>query len=228
MNNKISNPLLKNLISEIANKANQGRIKDLSWGAIYEAKKKKVANEATEKKLDEPTEDIPSDGDTGDTTSGDKTSKKSLPPLGKSPQGVEKKSDTIAEPSDAPEGNVDQEDVEKAKQDATKAKAELEKSKAETSAAEKELKKHGYIRLASQGGITFLLKKLVTPAAMSNTLDALVPEMMEGLHIKTKKDVDAFKADSALHMTVEGMSDLIEKMESLAEKAPETTEKAPE
>lgn len=45
MNNKINNPLLKQLISEIASKANSGRINDLSWGAIYEAKKKKKIQE---------------------------------------------------------------------------------------------------------------------------------------------------------------------------------------
>jgi len=171
---------------------------------------------------------LPPLGGKDEAPAGDQDSKKSLPPLNKKSGGIEKKPNPVAEPSEKPVDDTSPEDVEKAKQDATKAKAELEKSKAETSAAEKELKKHGYIRLASQGGITFLLNKLVAPAVMKNTLDALVPEMMAGLNIKTKKDVDAFKADSALHMTVDGMPELIEKMELLAEETPENTEEVPE
>lgn len=49
MNNKISNPFLKQLISEIANNANKGRL-DLSWEIIEEAKKKKKVKEADAKK----------------------------------------------------------------------------------------------------------------------------------------------------------------------------------
>lgn len=195
--------------------------------------KKNPADDAGEEK---DAGGLPPLGGKDEAPAGDEASEKSPPPLNKKSGGIEKKSDPIAkpsqepsqEPSDEPVDDTSPEDVEKAKQDATKRKAELEKSKAETSAAEKELKKHGYIRLASQGGITFLLNKLVSPAVMKNTLDALVPEMMSGLNIKTKKDVDAFKADSALHMTVDGMPELIEKMESLAEETPENTEEVPE
>ena len=45
MNNKITNPFLKQLISEISNKTSEGRITDLSWGSLNEAKKKKVITE---------------------------------------------------------------------------------------------------------------------------------------------------------------------------------------
>lgn len=240
MSNKITNPFLKQLISGISQKATQGRITGVDWNILEEAKKnKKVANKTLKKEADEkknPADDageedaggLPPLGGKDEAPAGDQDSKKSLPPLNKKSGGIEKKPNPISEPSEEPVDDTSPEDVEKAKQDATKAKAELEKSKAETSAAEKELKKHGYIRLASQGGITFLLNKLVAPAVMKNTLDALVPEMMAGLNIKTKKDVDAFKADSALHMTVDGMPELIEKMESLAGETPENTEEVPE
>lgn len=53
MNNKISNPFLKQLISEIANNANKGRL-DLSWEIIEEAKKKKKVKEADAKNPTDP------------------------------------------------------------------------------------------------------------------------------------------------------------------------------
>ena len=41
MNNKIDNPFLKQLISGISQKANQGRMTDIGWNVLEEAKKKK-------------------------------------------------------------------------------------------------------------------------------------------------------------------------------------------
>ena len=53
MNNKITNPFLKQMISEIANKTNVGRL-NISWSSIEEAKKnKKVAKKTLKKESDE-------------------------------------------------------------------------------------------------------------------------------------------------------------------------------
>lgn len=46
MNNKIDNPFLKQLISEIANKATEGRVSGLSWETLTESNSKKLKKEA--------------------------------------------------------------------------------------------------------------------------------------------------------------------------------------
>ena len=49
MNSKINNPLLKQLISEIANKAKEGRISTIGWQGLYESKNI-IKQEADQKK----------------------------------------------------------------------------------------------------------------------------------------------------------------------------------
>ena len=54
MSNKITNPFLKQLISGISQKANQGRMTGVDWNVIEEAKKnKKVAKKTLKKESDE-------------------------------------------------------------------------------------------------------------------------------------------------------------------------------
>ena len=54
MSNKITNPFLKQLISGISQKANQGRMTGVDWNILEEAKKnKKVAKKTLKKESDE-------------------------------------------------------------------------------------------------------------------------------------------------------------------------------
>lgn len=93
MNNKPFNPLLKQLISEIAKKANEGRVSDLSWNAIYEAKKKKV------KEADDAKKPAASGGD---------KKGEGLPPLGGAPAPSAAPAPSGgAAPAPAPAGGAD-------------------------------------------------------------------------------------------------------------------------
>lgn len=246
MNNKISNPLLKQLIAEIAGKANQGRINDLSWGAIYETKQKALRKEADEKSPDTSAEDkggkdLPPLGKTDAPTGGEKTSEKGggLPPIGgEKPAPSAPKKDTAQQPkpadkpaaptADKPkDAGADQEEADKAKEDAAKAKAELEKAKAEKAAAEKELEQNKYVKLTSSGGTQFLLGKVVDHAFKTGEIDALAGEMVEKLKIKTPEDMGAFSKDMVTYMNIPGMPELISSMKAMATKTPEKSEEQP-
>lgn len=248
MNNKISNPLLKQLIAEIAGKANQGRINDLSWGAIYETKQKALRKEADEKSPDTSAEDkggedLPPLGKTDASTGGEeKSSEKGgeLPPLGgekpapsapKKDAGPQPKSSdkaaAPAAPSKPDDAKGDQGEADKAKEDAAKAKAELEKAKAEKAAAEKELEQNKYVKLTSSGGTQFLLGKVVDHAFKSGEIDALAGEMVEKLKIKTPEDMSLFSKDMVTYMNIPGMPELISSMKAMATKTPEKSEEQP-
>lgn len=232
MNNKISNPFLKQLISEIAVNANKGRL-DLNWEVIEEAKKKKKVKEADEKK-EKPAADagggLPPLGGADEKP---KDAGKSKPePSAKAPA-----SKTSAEPKpseDAPEktgsapdtgtGDANAEDADKVKADAAKAQAELEKAKAEKAQAEKEIKKNSYISLGSPSGTQFLLGKLLDNATKNNTIDALAGEMVNTLKIETPEDMTDFTAEIGTYMTIPGMPALISRMKTLATKSPTKTE----
>jgi hypothetical protein len=62
MNNKITNPFLKQLISGISQKATQGRITDIGWNILEEAKKnKKVVKKSLKKEGEEKSSQQPED-----------------------------------------------------------------------------------------------------------------------------------------------------------------------
>lgn len=232
MNNKINNPYLKKLISEISNNTSKGRI-SVDWGIVNEAKKKKV-KEADEKKPDEQTADAGGD----------------LPPLGganekpkaagqeKPASGADKapfkanstpKADAApkADAEPKPDSGSDAEGADKAKEDAAKAKAELEKAKAEKNQAEKEIKKQSYINLGSSSGTQFLLGKVLDHAFKTNTIDALAGEMVNTLKINTPEDLSNFSEDVVTYMNIPGMPELLSSMKTLANKEPEQTEEEP-
>ncbi len=246
MNNKITNPYLKQILSEISNNANKYRLNDLSWEAIYEARKKKsVKKEQDEKKKDAPAEDPAAEQPAADQTGGD------LPPTGGANETPEDTSaaqqspESGAEPVDqtaaAPEagadagagedaggqGDASEEEVEQAKADAAKAKAELEKAKAEKEKAEKEIEKNKYVKLSSSGGTQFLLGKIIDHSFKTNTIDALAAEMVDKLKIQTPEDMDAFSEDVVTYMTIPGMPELISSMKTLATKQPEAPAEEP-
>lgn len=223
MNNKISNPFLKKLISEIAVNANKGRL-DLNWEVIEEAKKKKSVKEAEEPKKDEPSADAGGD----------------LPPLGgadetpKDAQAKEPKKDAAPEanPADAvskevPTDAASEEDADQAKADAAKAKAELAKTQAEKAQAEKEIKNQSYISIGSSSGTQFLLGKVLDQAFKTNTIDDLAKNMVDTLKIKTPDAMDSFSQDVVTYMAMPGMPELVSTMKTLANKNPEKPEETP-
>lgn len=230
MNNNISNPLLKQLISEIANKANEGRITNVSWKTINEGKKKKIVKEADEadkdKKEDLP--ELPPLGGQDEKPKAEPASGKGEKPTGapaadKAP-AAEKKPEPTPEQPDSSE-----EDAEKAKADAVKAKAELEKAKAEKDQAEKEIKKHSYVKLGSGAGTQFLLTKILDHAFKTNTIDSLASEMVQKLKIQTPEDMTAFSEDTAQYRVLPGMPELLSSMKTMATKQPEqSSEETPE
>jgi hypothetical protein len=214
MNNKITNPLLKQLISEIASKANEGRVVDVNWKKLYESKNmvKMEANEKGGEK--DPVDDLLSGGPEKNASTPDENKPEKAPTDDKAAAGGdEKKAADTETPSDGGEENA-----EKAQADATKAKAELEKAKAEKDQAEEELEKQSYIKLKSGSGVQFLLGKLLNQAFKTNTIDALASEMVQKLNIKTVNDVESFEIDNAQAKTLPGMANLIASMKTMATK----------
>jgi hypothetical protein len=230
MNNKITNPLLKQLISEIAGKSKEGRM-NISWGALKESNNF-VKKEADEKDK-ENKKDAPADKEGNDSIEG-------LPPLegpktdspdrsGPDKAGKEApKAEPAAPDAEKSVGDDSGEESEKAQADAVKAKAELEKAKAEKDQAEKELKKHSYVKLQSSGGLQFMLGKILNSAFKTNTVDALASEMVQKLKISTPEDATAFEEDMAMYKNIPGMVDLLSSIKGMAVKQPEApTEEEP-
>ena len=233
MSNKITNPLLKQLISEIANKANEGRITNINWQSLTEAKKKKGVKEAAEEKKKDSLPKLPPLGgaDEKPEAAPDSADKPETPDAGgaadKAPD-AEKPTDAPAEPTEPAQPEASPEDAEKAQADAVKAKAELEKAKAEKDKAEKEIKKQSYVKLSSGAGTQFLLGKILNQAFKTNTIDALASEMVQKLKIETPEDMTSFSEDTAQYRVIPGMTELLASMKTMATKQPEEpTEETP-
>lgn len=231
MNNKISNPLLKQLISEIANKANEGRITDISWNVIEEAKKKKkkksLKKEASAKKEKDPVDALISGGDTPEASNdaAPVAPDENKPAADQSPvadaPAPETKKDAGADANKEAPVADDSEDADKVKADAAKKKAELEKAKAEKDQAEKELEQQSYVKLKSSGGLQFMLNKIVGNAFKTNTIDSLASEMAQKLKITTPEDAASFEKEMALYKNVPGMVDLLSSIKAIAVEKPE-------
>jgi len=242
MNDKINNPFLKQIISEIACKTTEGRIVNVGWGSLTEAKKKKklLRKEASNNK---PADD--SEEDRGEEkpqlpkldstvppadpmTKGPKTafgkpapeSPEEAPPS--EPEGAPE------EPAPEPAPEASPEDAEAAQADAVTAKAELEKAKAEKNKAEKEIAQQSYIKLNSNAGIQFLLGKVLDHAFKTNTIDALAGEMVQKLKIQTPEDMNAFLEETAPWRVIPGMPELLVAMKSMATKQAPTPEQPEE
>lgn len=221
MNNKISNPLLKQLISEIANKANQGRITNLNWKSLQESKNI-LKKEADQKKGEEDDVGALLGGGGGEAAAAPAKDKAAPQADAKGAAPEAPAADAGAEVPNIGGGDVGaEEDPEKAQADAAKKKAELEKAKAEKDQAEEELKKQSYVKLKSSGGLQFMLGKILNHAFRTNTIDALASEMAQKLKITTTNDVAAFEEDMALYRNIPGMADLLSSIKTIATKKPE-------
>lgn len=238
MNNKITNPFLKQILTEISSKTTEGRIVDINWMALNEAKKKKTlkkeaakrppqedpnAGIENEKPTQPPAEEPAPTPDAGgqEPPAGDA----GLPDLGAEQPGQEAPApDLGGGEAPAPDQQPDGEDADQAQDDAAKAKAELEKAKAEKDQAEDELQDQSYIKLGSHGGTNFLLSKILDHAFKTNTIDALAGEMVGKLKIDTPEDMSAFIEELAPFMVIPGMAQLISSMKGLATKQAPTTD----
>lgn len=214
MNNKISNPFLKQLISEISNKTTQGRITDVAWGSLTEGKKKKaLKKEAAPQPPEEEPAPEEADKDAppapkanvaglGDVPSTEQSDQSDLPAID-------------AQPQDAVPDSGGEEEVDKAKEDAVKAKAELEKAKAEKDQAEKEIEQQSHVKLVSKAGVNFLLGKIIGSAVQTNSVDAFAAELVDKLKLETEEDYASFANEMAPFRIIPGIGGLLTAVKSL-------------
>jgi hypothetical protein len=224
MNNKISNPFLKQLISEISNKTNQGRMTDVVWGSLTEGKKKKtLKKEAAPQPKEEPAPE----------EAGEETPQNETPPAQENPPApnanvaglgdvpsTEEADQTDLPPMDAgPQGDATadggEEEVDKAKEDAVKSKAELEKAKAEKDQAEKEIEQQSHVKLVSKAGVTFLLSKIIGGAVQTNSVDAFAAELVDKLKLETEEDYASFANEMAPFRIIPGVGELLTAVKGL-------------
>jgi len=216
MSNKISNPFLKQLISGISKKANEGRINDISWGTLSEAKTS-IKTEAGEK------------GDTEDPLAGVEGEEGDA---GKDPlAGAE--GDAGAEGEDPLAGaegdaGAEGEDPDAIAADTVNKKAQIAANDSERKQTEKKLEKtKPYIELNSTNGVRFLLGKVLDQAFNTRTIDAFSKDMMTALNVKTKSDVSSFITDHLQPFSTDknlgkSIDELIKKMTAEAIPDPET------
>jgi hypothetical protein len=206
MNNKITNPLLKQLISEIANKANEGRF---GHNLVKEADAKK----------EDPLGDILGG-------EGGAEGEKQAAPTATAPKAQPSKD---AAPTPSADAAADAEDPKELEADAAKKKAEVEKAKADLKKAEDELEQNAYIKLKSDSGVKYMIGKIIGQSFKTNTIDALASEMAQKLKITTPNDADLFEKDMALYKSIPGMVELIAAIKELAVEEPKAPEeKSPE
>jgi len=193
MSNKISNPFLKQLISGISKKANEGRINDISWGTLSEAKTS-IKTEAGEKgDTEDPLAGV--EGEEGDAgkdplagAEGDAGAEGEDPLAGA-------EGDAGAESDAGAEGEAG-EDPDAIAADTVNKKAQIAANDSERKQTDKKLEKtKPYIELNSTNGIRFLLGKVLDQAFSTRTIDAFSKDMMTALNVKTKSDVSSFVTD---------------------------------
>lgn len=225
MNNKISNPFLKQLISEISNKTNQGRMTDVVWGSLTEGKKK---NTLKKEAAPQPTEEEPAPEEAGKETPQNETPPaQENPPapnanvagLGDVPSTEQSDQADLppmdAQPQDAAPDGSGEEEVDKAKEDAVKSKAELEKAKAEKDQAEKEIEQQSHVKLVSKAGVTFLLSKIIGGAVQTNSVDAFAAELVDKLKLETEEDYASFANEMAPFRIIPGIGELLTAVKGL-------------
>jgi hypothetical protein len=208
-----NNPTFKALLTEIGSKSNTGRI-NLDWRVITEAKKKSLKQEAKNERP--PEEELDKDnagqGEEAPAQPAPEAGADSSPKAPAAPQPGKATPVGKSPAAPAPEGG---EEVDKAKEDALKASAELEKAKAEKGEAEEELKEQSYIHLVSQGGVTFLLGKLLDHAFKTNTIDSLATEMVQKLKIQNQEEFQLFSDEMIPFKNIPGAAELLSAMSGL-------------
>lgn len=208
MNNKITNPYLKQLISEISNKASEGRVVGLSWETLLEADGDKKPKDSETNKEEAPQKGTEKAGQkqasapaaaSGESDLLGSVGTKELGTGGDAAAAGDAPAASGTATPDSAAGGAEtgdpKADVAKAQADTAKTKAELEKAKAEKAQAEKELKDQSYIKLNSNAGVRFLLSKLLYYANRTGTLETLGTELAEKLKISTPDDFKVFDED---------------------------------
>jgi len=215
MNN---NPFFKQLLSEIANKANDGRMTDISWSTLNESRKvKKFIRKEAKKPTDIPED--PTDVPPTDVPPPQEPANKPTAPQ-KSAPPQEPTEPQQPEQSAEPEQSASEEDVDQAQADTVAKNAELEKAKAEKEKAEQEIEKNSYIKLVSVPGVHFLLGKLLDHAFKTDSIDSLAGELVQKLKIQTPEDLQAFTEEVSPFKVIPGMGELLTSMKTMATKTP--------
>jgi hypothetical protein len=223
-------PYLKQILTEIAQHANAGRLQADGKTILQEGKFRPTKMSLRERALgeaDKP-EDKPEDkgdeldsaladlkGSEADKAPADAPAPKDAPadaapkaPAPKAPAPADTASDT----ADTAEKEAQ---AKQAQADAAKADAAADKAKAEKAQAEKEVAEQGHVKLASVPGISFLLAKVLAPALRENTIDGLAQGFVDGLKIDDAQKFEVFKQETALFRKVKGFQQLIDSMANL-------------
>ena len=215
------NKTLNQIISEIASRANTGRL-DISWDAIN---RKRILSEGALNVNNQNDEDKDEEKDT------DKETADSVDPIDKllgdsgkedaekdtgGTQDATTKDTTKTTKDTTKDDSVDnsEESIDADKKDASVLNAKAEVAKAEKAAAEQELEDNSYLKLNSNGGLSFLLQKILDGAFKTNTIDALASEFSSKLRITNQDDYNVFADDMIPFNTIPGMPELLSSIQT--------------
>lgn len=222
-----TNPIFKQLLTEISSKASTGRI-DLSWGKLAESKRTlktelKNENPDLDKEPDEDPQNPAPDGaepaaGKASTDGGSTPAPSGVPAKAQAPSQEAPGQEAPQAQAAAPTSQAPGQEVDKAKEDATVAQAELEKAKAEKAQAEKELETQSYIHLVSPGGVSFLLGKLLDQAFKTNKIDALAAEIVQKLKIQGQEEFQLFSDEMIPFKNIPGAAELLTTMSGVVGK----------
>jgi type IV secretory pathway VirB10-like protein len=212
-------PYLKQILSEIAQHANSGRLQADGKSLLSEGKFRPTKKSLRERALGEagkPEEDTGDELDTALDSAKDVPAEAPPPPAKKDAPAP--KAPAAPAPA-APEASADTAEKEaqakQAQADAASAEADVEKAKADTAQAEKDVVEQGHIKLGSVPGISFLLTNVITPALRDNTLDGLAQKFVDGLKIDDAQKMEAFKQETTLFRKVKGFQQLVDSMSTI-------------
>lgn len=215
------NKTLNQIISEIASRANTGRL-NISWDAINQ---KRILSEGALNVNNQNDEGKDEEKDT------DKETADSVDPIDKllgdsgkedaekdtgGTQDATTKDTTKTTKDTTKDDSVDnsEESIDADKKDASVLNAKAEVAKAEKAAAEQELEDNSYLKLSSNGGLSFLLQKILDGAFKTNTIDALASEFSSKLRITNQDDYNVFADDMIPFNTIPGMPELLSSIQT--------------
>lgn len=217
-------PYLKQILTEIAQHANAGRLQADGKALLAEGKFRPTKKSLCERALGEA--DKPEE-DTGDDLNAALDDLKGAPedagadaPAPKGPPPAKKGAPAPAAPAPAaPEASAEAAEKEaqakQAQADAASAEADVEKAKADTAQAEKDVVEQGHIKLGSVPGISFLISNVIAPALRENTIDGLAQKFVDGLKIDDAQKMEVFKQETTLFRKIKGFQQLVDSMSTI-------------
>ena len=215
------NKTLNQIISEIASRANAGRL-NISWDTINQKRilsegALNVNNQNDEDKEEEkkPGEENADSVDPIDKLLGGGGKEDAEKDTGGTQDATTKDTTKTAKDT-TKDDSVDnsEESIDADKKDASVLNAKAEVAKAEKAAAEQELEDNSYLKLNSNGGLSFLLQKILDGAFKTNTIDALASEFSSKLRITNQDDYNVFADDMIPFNTIPGMPELLSSIQT--------------